>query len=252
VLFAYIDESGNTGPVSNRGSLTYTLGCVLLNDSNWPSAFDGFINFRRQLKDKFGVPVRTELKANWLIRNSGPLRDLRLSDRERHVIYRAHLRMLKPLGTRAFSVVIDKRENERSNHEVFELAWTTLLQRLERTSYYETQPLMILHDEGEDAQVRKLVRKSRRHLTSGSAWGLGSLRNPFKLLVEDSVSRHSDQNLWIQMADLVAYAGFRSVIPPSKAIAVICPAEMWSEIGESRHVAVNRIGGGTPAIVHRR
>lgn len=63
-----------------KGSLTFSLGCVLVQASAWPEVFDSFIDFRRYLRTTFGVPVRAEIKANFLLRNGGPLRKLALSE----------------------------------------------------------------------------------------------------------------------------------------------------------------------------
>lgn len=87
--FAYIDESGNEGPT---GSLTYTLACVLLDAASWAGVFDDLIGFRRFLRYKFKIPVRAELKANYLLRNSGPLTPLQLSEPAQYGIYRQAMR----------------------------------------------------------------------------------------------------------------------------------------------------------------
>src|SRR5664279_704650 len=93
VLIGYIDESGNTGDPMVGGSLTYALGCVLIDADLWPSAFDEMLEFRRRLKVTFGVPMRAEIKANYLLRNAGTLRAYRLGPSARYLIYRAHLRI---------------------------------------------------------------------------------------------------------------------------------------------------------------
>ncbi|MBO9627303.1 MAG: DUF3800 domain-containing protein, partial [Microbacterium sp.] len=119
--------------------------------------------------------------------------------------------------------------------------WETLLQRLERTSSAEQATFSIHHDEGENDSVRRLVRKARRFLTAGSAFGGGTFTNPARLLVDDPIPRRSEQSYFIQLADLVAYAAFRSVIAPSSAIGTICPQDMWLEIGSATHTAVSRL-----------
>ena len=78
VYLAYVDESGNTGL---PGSRTYTLGCLFLDVDRWPDVFDQMIAFRRGLRDTHGVPVRAELKANYLLRGKGPLWPLALPER---------------------------------------------------------------------------------------------------------------------------------------------------------------------------
>jgi len=238
MLMAYVDESGDTG-MCPGSSLTYTLGCVLVDTDLWPDAFDELLDFRRRLKSKFGVPMRAEIKANYLLRNSGPFRALSLGPSERQLIYRAHLRVLQDLPARAFAVTIDKRQKAVPSSEIFDLGWETLLQRLERTSTYEKVNFMITHDEGENDAVRRWVRRARRYLTSGSAFGPGVLTNPAQRLVDDPIARRSDQSYLIQLADLVAYAAFRAVVPPGPNLAVVCPSTMWAEIGPATHTRVS-------------
>src|ERR1700722_12250936 len=100
MFLAYVDESGDRGPT---GSQSYVLACVLLRSSRWASAFDGIIKFRRFLKDKTKVPMRAEVKANYLIRGSGPFRALNLSEKARKFIYRGLLRVQPNLGLRTFA-----------------------------------------------------------------------------------------------------------------------------------------------------
>jgi hypothetical protein len=75
---AYIDDSGNTDP---GGSHSYALGCVVVAADIWPTVFDEVIEYRRFLKTQFGVPVRAEIKANYLLRNAGAFRGLGLGER---------------------------------------------------------------------------------------------------------------------------------------------------------------------------
>lgn len=106
--FAYVDESGDAGL---KGSLTYTLGCVLVEAQAWPATFDGVIGFRRHLRATFGIPVRAELKANYRLHNGGPLRRLHLSEPARHAVYRGAMRLQPKLGMLAFAVVVDKAQS---------------------------------------------------------------------------------------------------------------------------------------------
>ena len=239
MLLAYVDESGDTGPVSSRGSLTYTLGCVLVDADLWPSAFDELLQFRRRLRDTFGLPMRAEVKANYLLRNSGDLRPFALGPGARRIIYRAHMRVLEALPARAFAIVVDKRQAPGPAADYFGLAWEGLLQRLERTSTKEKATFAVFHDEGEDEAIRRWVRRSRRYLTAGSAFGSGSFTYAASLLVDDPVPRRSSHSYFIQMADLVAYAAFRAHVPPGPAIAQVCPQGMWDEIGAATHTAVS-------------
>lgn len=244
MLLAYVDESGNTGDVAKRGApLTYSLGCVLLVDADrWPAAFDEMLAFRRRLKQKFGLPMRAELKANYLLRNSGPLQSLNLGPGARRMIYRAHMRVMSTLPARVFAVVVDKRaKHGMPVAEVFNLVWEGLLQRLERTSTKEDSTFVVIHDEGDDENIRKWVRRSRRYLTAGSAYGTGPRQHAARLLVDDPVSRWSHQSYLVQSADLVAYAGFRALIPPSPGVAAVCHQDTWDELDTAIHWPVTQV-----------
>ena len=170
MLIAYIDESGDTGISSLRSSATFTLGCVLIDADDWNEEFDELIEMRRRLRDRFKIPLRAEIKANYLVRSSGALKGVQLSPGERSLIYRAHLKQLGACGKmQAFGVVVHK-SMENSGETVLAAAWKPLLQRLERASFHSDQsPMLIIHDEGVNPTIRKLARQSRRHLLAGSA-----------------------------------------------------------------------------------
>lgn len=245
---AYIDESGDAGP---QGSRTYSLGCVLIEASAWPQVFDNFIDFRRFLRERFGVPVRAEIKANFLLRNGGAFRQLALSEAARFAIYRAHLRMLSKLGLQAFAILIHKDVMQARGEvqDPRDVAWQYMLQRLERFTTYSNTNALLVHDEGDAGRVRALARKARRAGGAGSMFGMGFLRLPARLLVDDPVPRDSSQNYFLQLADLVAYAAFRRYYPPPHRPQVIVPTSMWGEIGAATLSEVNRHAGGPQGIV---
>lgn len=256
MLLAYVDGSGNTGhPDLGRGnSLMYSLGCVLVSADQWSEVFEASLALRRRLRDTYGLPIRTEIKAQFLVRGNGPLRPLGYAPAIRGLIYRAHMNALSQMPLRTFAVAVDKRSKSPAQcSDCFDLAWQGLFQRLEHTSRDEKQPFMVIHDEGEDAQVRSWSRKARRRLTAGSLYGVGTAGDhPAKLQVDDPVPRKSEQSYLIQMADLVAYAAFRRYIPPGKAVAHVCPAPTWTIMGATIHRAVtSRKQLSAPGIVIR-
>lgn len=253
-MMAYVDETGDTGSPALKGaSSCYVLGCVLIDLDMWPAAFDQFVNFRQKLRASFGIPLRAELKANFLIRNSGPLRNLSLSPSQRQYVYREHMRLVERLPARAFAVVTDKAKAGVSGSACFDKTWEMLLQRFERTCSHENKTLMISHDDGENDAVRRNVRKARRYLTAGAMHGGGSLRFQADRILDDPIPRNSQHTYFIQLADMVAYAGWRSYMAPSTAVAAVVPKGTWSHIGAATHTAVNRrsLNGSVPGVVLR-
>jgi hypothetical protein len=251
MYLAYIDDSGNSGALPN-GSESYVLGCILVEGRRWPDVFDDVIGFRRFLKEKFGIPVRAEMKANYLIRNGGPyFSDRPMSEDARRAIYRGHLRLIEKLELKTFAVVINKADlpSAGTTADPRHIAWEFLLQRLERFSTKNTVPILIMHDEGETLLIKRAVRKARRAGTAGSAFGTGMLTRPARLIVDDPVPRQSGDNYFIQMADLAAYAAFRFIYKPGRRVEKVVPQETWEEIGAARLQEVSSLKGGPSGLV---
>jgi uncharacterized protein DUF3800 len=251
VYLAYIDDSGNSGPPPG-GTLSYALGCVLLEAKSWPAMFDDLIGFRRFLQKTFGVPVRTEIKANYLLGNRGPhFSKHPLSEAARFRIYRGLMHLPQKLGANVFGVVVKKDVLQQRGvaTDPREIAWDWMLQRLERTSTKSTTPLLIVHDEGDVLLIRKATRKARRAGTAGSAFGMGVLQVPARYIVDDPVPRQSTQSYFIQLADLAAYAAFRYVYPPGPRIASVVPKTMWDELGPAKYLPVSAFSGGPAGLV---
>jgi hypothetical protein len=243
MYLTYIDES--SGPAS------FTLGCVFLKADQWPSVFDEVLDFRRFLKARFGIPVRAEIKANYLLHNKGPFRQCPLSESARHAVYRAHMRLQPKVGLQSFGVVIRRQGLAQKNPtlDARHVAWEYLIQRLESLTRKGSTHALIIHDEGEGGLARKLVRKARRIGTAGSAFGTGSLKRPADRIIDDPVPRKSHESFFIQFADLVAYAAFRRVFPPSPRTIQVVPETMWDELGTARFAPVNQLAGGHDGIV---
>jgi hypothetical protein len=241
VYLAYVDESGDPG---ERGTYAFSLGCVLMRDDRWLGVLDEMVAYRRWLRDRFGVPVRAELKANKVIRGKGELQPLMLPDTVRRRIFRTQLSIQSRLPVRTFAVVIDKPSHYArvaGDGSPERRAWEYLLQRLERLSYYEDVGVMLVHDQGSDALIRALARKWRRFGSAGSRFGTGPLLRPFRHLVDDPVPRDSSQSYMLQLADFAAYAAFRKVYPPTGRtyLTRVASADAWDLIGPARHLLVS-------------
>jgi hypothetical protein len=232
--------------------MSYSLGCVLLEAARWPATFDELIAHRRFLKANFGIPVRAEIKANYLLRNGGPhLSQNPLSEGARYRVYRGFMRLHQKLGLNTFGVVVKKdvMKQRGMTADPREVGWEWMLQRLERFSTKGTTPLLIVHDEGDTLLIRKAARKARRAGTAGSAFGTGTLKVPARFFVDDPVPRQSNQSYFVQLADLVAYAAFRYVYQPPPKLVPIVPQTMWNELGTARYLPVSGVAGGPPGLV---
>lgn len=242
MILIYVDETGDPSGDPKRGaSEAYALGVIALDSSQWNVALVGLKNLRRAIRDTFGVSTKAEIKASSLVHTAGDLKGSRLSSKQKRLIYKWHLRKAGQLNLKAFAVWVDKRPLS-SAHElslVREQAWVMLLQRLERT--FRDTEVMIFHDQGDDHHIRRYARKARRFQTAGLIGGSESIRVDFKNLIEDPISKISHESLFVQLADLVAYAAARRRIRGGERAYRVCPETMWDELGESRLAAVNRM-----------
>lgn len=164
---------------------------------------------------------------------------------------------------RAFAIFVDKRELAVRGRlsSTRELAWNSLFQRLSKLHDHdrpgEKSPILLVHDEGEDLTIRKLARRARRYLTAGSAYGTGPIRLSARWLLDDPVSRQSHHSLFIQCADLVAYAATKHLIPGGRRQTRVCPPSAWSQLGPACYEEANSLARRMdptlpPGIVIRR
>jgi hypothetical protein len=76
----------------------------MVDAARWPDVFDELLQYRRFLRDTFKLPMRAEIKANYLLRNGGPFRQLKLSEAARYRIYRGMMRLQNKVELSTVSV----------------------------------------------------------------------------------------------------------------------------------------------------
>jgi Protein of unknown function (DUF3800) len=246
VYLCFMDESGDPGTNLGSPTLTYTVACVLVHDSQWVELFEDLLDFRRYLRQSFGLRIREEVKANELVKGSGPWTHLPIGDRGRKRIYRAFLRFQAKAGSVSTFAVIIEKSRCADAEEVRIAAWTLALERVRTFTSVNRDTVMLFPDSGNYYWLRRLSRKMRRHSHVGSIYG-GSYSAPLlRVLVDDPVERDSKESFFIQLADLNAYAAYRSEIPDPRF-----PRTMWTELGGAIVTDVNKYHHGTetPGIV---
>jgi hypothetical protein len=246
MYLAYVDESGDPGPT---GSQTFVLATVLIHEARWLSTLDGLVGFRRWLREQFGIPLRAELKANFLIRNGGPhLSAHPLSEGARRAIYKQTIRLQPKLSTQVFAILIDKSKLLARGGDPVATAWEQLLNRLERFSNANDTRVMVVHDQADQLVVRSTARRARRLGYVGAHFGGKPLARPFQQLLDDPIPRDSRDSYMLQVADLCAYAAFRRVFPPPARSASIVPQNTWDELGAAKVLDVNRLIARTTTV----
>lgn len=244
MYLAYIDESGDKG-WDNSPSNHFILSCVLVHENMWLSNLDALVRLRRQLRDRWGIPPRMELKSEDLRWGRGCLSGLGIGLRDRMNIYKDIMEyQSNSMNITTFAIAVEKAKIKNRTRDARYWAWTFLFQRVDKFCE-PTEVASIYPDEGSTLFIRKLVRQMRRIHTIKGHYP-GKLEIPTKLLVEDPSERKSHESYFIQLADYNAYAARRSLyIEPRKKVR----NDLWDKLGSSRCLDVNKVVGGPPGIV---
>ncbi|MFI1247907.1 DUF3800 domain-containing protein [Streptomyces anulatus] len=198
---------------------------MLVPADGWTQRLDILTKMRPSIGKHYGVRLRDEIKANYLLRSRGDLKRYGLGDGQRRDIYQTHIKTLILVSSGVFAVVIDKRKMTKPR-DPSEIAWKYLMQRLRERSTQSSVPIALVHDEGEEKKIESLHRAFRR-----VSWDARGALAQASYFVEDLISRKSDDSYFIQIADLCAYAAHRRIVPPDGRSAAVCNEKMWGNWG---------------------
>ena len=76
MYLAYPDESGDSG-VERSPTRFFVLNCILIHESHWLEVLESFVDLIRHLRTDHKLPFREEIKAPFVRRSGGAIRDLR-------------------------------------------------------------------------------------------------------------------------------------------------------------------------------
>ena len=86
MYLAYLDESGDRG-WKPGASNWFVLSCMLIHETHWLQSLDKLIMLRQDLKNRWNIPSRTELKGKHFKSGHGALTNLGIGRRNRMNIY---------------------------------------------------------------------------------------------------------------------------------------------------------------------
>jgi len=228
MYFMYVDESGDPGPYdltkpeALRSTRHYIASGFVIPAEEWRNYLTYFLNVRRYLKRKYGLPVRAELHGAEMIRPKSNNAIKRVTPRYKRIgLYREALKYL-PHGMPRASIInihLDKQKPvyaSSTGRDIQDLVWDRLLQRY--STYLQKSCDgsygLVFADETNEAKVRRLLRKMRVHNFVPSRIYPGeSLSAPLINIVEDPIMRNSESSYFVQIADLVAHALYRKLYP---------------------------------------
>ncbi|MBD3266349.1 DUF3800 domain-containing protein [bacterium] len=188
MYFLYADESGDVG-TRNSPTRYFCLSGFVVHELRWHETLEAIIEFRKYLKTKYGLKLREALHAAHYLHKPGELKRIPKSIRLK--ILRETLEFQSNLSdVTIINVIIDKT-NKPFNTDIFEIAWTTLVQRFHNTLSHKNFPGpqnaddrgMLLVDRTDEVKLRKMTRRMRKYNPIPSMYGPGSIPSPITTLV---------------------------------------------------------------------
>jgi len=162
MYLAYFDESGDDGYPKYSSEL-FVLTSAYLDHQKWQEIYNSIKDFRKQLKQDFGIPIKLEFKAREFMLNKNPYRDLNISDSDRKRVFNLTADFLGNSDIKFINVVINKKRISGQEYPVLENAVKFNIQRIEND--LEINPLnkfLIITDEGRVGKMRHTTRKIQR------------------------------------------------------------------------------------------
>jgi hypothetical protein len=126
----YVDETGDPGLVNSPTRYFVLMGMVL-HELRWREYLERLIEFRRRMRRTYGLKLREEIHASAMMNRPRDL--IRIKRYDRLAIIRHLLDELSQMADlNVINVVVDK-QHKQPDYDVFDAAWTALIQRLENT-----------------------------------------------------------------------------------------------------------------------
>ncbi|WP_321395805.1 DUF3800 domain-containing protein [Emcibacter sp.] len=208
----YVDESGDPGHNVNITKY-FILSSIVVHEQDWQLFIDRLVQFRRVLRDSYGLPLRAEIHAVEYLRKQV----FNIPKYERLALMRNFIDELAKMPIAITSVVINKQEFLRrrmfaEGDDIFITAWKYLFQRFENTLGWGNFPRSQTSDKGiaitdntDGGKLIKLVRKMSVYNPVPNVGGRGFRPLPIQRVIEDPHFKDSVMSLPIQACDVCAY-----------------------------------------------
>lgn len=211
--WVYVDESGDDGFAAYPNCSRYfILTSLSIDESNWKNVFGQLQTLRAQLKQQYGLPLKTEIHAGPMIRGNEPYRTL-MSLATRPALAGEflidYLRAVAQLQLSIVNVAVDKATivakwptKPRSDFDVLDIAFRFCLQRLEIGMQATNSNFAVVVDQGRLGAMRKVARKATKFNYVNSSIG----NMPTQHLLEDPLEKESNQSHFLQVCDAATMA----------------------------------------------
>jgi hypothetical protein len=206
----YVDESGDIG-LTGSPTRYFVLSGFVVHELKWNEILESIIQFRKHIRVRYGLKLREEIHAAAYIHKPGEAKRIAKSLRLRILRETIDFQATLP-DVNIINVVVDK-SGKPLDFDVFDTAWSTLIQRFHNTISHRNFPGpqnpqdygLLVVDQTDEKKLRNLIRKMRRYNPVPHIGGVGFRSMPITTLVEDAVHRNSLHSYFVQLSDVNAF-----------------------------------------------
>lgn len=209
----YLDASADR----NR----FVLSALRVTSERWREAFDQAKEFRRRLKDKYGVYIKKELHATDLVGGRGKYGPKPIAKYDRAQIFRETLEFVVPLpDCEILNVCIAV---PGCPVDPYLRAFERMLNRIQANLAENQAQGIVILDEGKEGMIRTVARQMAVFNWIPSrfgGWRSGDARRNIRVsrVIEDPVFRSSKGSYFLQFADAVAFALLKREVAPTPLV----------------------------------
>ena len=206
----YIDESGDTVPLSQNGKKFLVLTGAIIHETEIPKTETEF----RKIKTKYYQNPDVEIKSNFLRYANPDLSEnspIKLNDRKKYDELEKDMGdFLKSIEVVLYTVVIDKESywDQYPSQNPYDIAYVFLLERFQKY-LVESKSLGICIIDPREGQVEKaFIGEELDRIHNKMRWEESDLWKKCPNIIERLLFSTSDKTIGIQIADLFCYPVF--------------------------------------------
>lgn len=209
----YVDESGDPG-IHKYSSQHFILSGLIVSQDNWQTYLDRLKTFRKHIKDQYKLNQRTEIHAAELIR-LGKIIDYRsIQKKNRIAIIKDYCTEIPNMLSTAKVINVCLKKDDFPDRDIFELAWSRLLQRYDTYLKKDAKDKgIVVVDDTDSIKLINIQRKMRIYNPVPSHYNPNTYNAPTDNILEDPFSRNSNQSYFIQTVDIIAHMLYRKEYP---------------------------------------
>lgn len=205
---AYFDETGDDGYPKYSSEL-FVMTSIYMEAQNWRNNYNQMLDFKKHLKDKYGLKVYEEFHTKDFLTNKHPYRNYNFNKNTRLNIFEKFIELITRLNIKSINVCINKKNIFNDEYDVLEKALTYNITRIQYDldkKYGENELFLIITDEGRVGKMKKITRKAQRYQNIPSKIYPGtSYSYKINKLIEDPLPKDSEEAFFVQVSDIISF-----------------------------------------------